>query len=162
TVILEPDGLGIIPWYTNLDGSQEWCRPAELDPATAATNRFAQLNHAVDALGALPSTSVYLDGTHSAWLNVGDISDRLIKAGVQSRYASILGGTAPTAHFVIDSSRNGLGPWQAPAGVYTDAEDWCNPPGRGLGARPTTDTGDPLLDALLWIKVPGESDGQCY
>ena len=244
TVILEPDGLGIIPWYTNIDGGQEWCRPGELDPATAANDRFAQLNHAVDALGALPSTSVYLDGTHSAWLNVGDISDRLIKAGVQdadgfflnasnyqytsnlsaygrwissciayvtavtpggfgdcgnqywnggpatgwsgvamsnygewssgnpnpaldtagvdSRYASILGGTAPTTHFVIDSSRNGLGPWQAPTGVYTDPEDWCNPPGRGLGARPTTDTGDALLDALLWIKVPGESDGQCY
>ena len=50
---------------------------------TAASDRFAQLNHAVDALGALPSTGVYLDGTHSGWLNVGDISDRLLKAGVQ-------------------------------------------------------------------------------
>ena len=27
-VILEPDGLGIIPWYTTIDGVQEWCRPA--------------------------------------------------------------------------------------------------------------------------------------
>ena len=26
---------------------------------------------------------------------------------------------------------------------------------------PTTTTGTPLLDAYLWIKVPGESDGQC-
>lgn len=244
TVILEPDGLGIIPWYTTLDGAQEWCRPAELDPATAAADRFAQLNYAVDALGALPSTGVYLDGTHSGWLNVGDISDRLLKAGVQradgfflnasnyqftanlaaygrwisscieyvtavnpgafgecgnqywnggpannwsgvtmsnygewssgnpdpaldtagvdSRYASILGGVEPTTRFVIDTSRNGAGPWQAPAGVYSDPEDWCNPPGRGLGARPTTDTGDPLIDAYLWIKVPGESDGKCY
>ena len=31
--------------------------------ATAARRRFAQLNYAVDALGALPATSVYLDGT---------------------------------------------------------------------------------------------------
>ena len=42
-----------------------------------------------------------------------------------------------------------------------DPQDWCNPPGRGLGIRPTTDTGDPLADAFLWVKVPGESDGQC-
>ncbi len=29
------------------------------------------------------------------------------------------------------------------------------------GPRPTASTGVPLLDAYLWIKVPGESDGQC-
>ncbi|MCX5414697.1 glycoside hydrolase family 6 protein [Streptomyces sp. NBC_00059] len=64
-------------------------------------------------------------------------------------------------HFVTDSSRNGLGTWTAPAGKYTDAQEWCNPPDRGLGARPTTSTGDPLHDARLWIKIPGESDGLC-
>ncbi|MFJ8823984.1 glycoside hydrolase family 6 protein [Streptomyces sp. NPDC102467] len=65
------------------------------------------------------------------------------------------------AHFVTDSSRNGQGPWTPPAGKYTDPQDWCNPPGRGLGARPTLRTGDPLQDARLWIKTPGESDGLC-
>ncbi|MET9497225.1 glycoside hydrolase family 6 protein [Streptomyces sp. NPDC006552] len=64
-------------------------------------------------------------------------------------------------HFVTDSSRNGQGPWTPPAGKYTDPQDWCNPPGRGLGARPTLRTGDPLQDARLWIKTPGESDGLC-
>jgi endoglucanase len=65
-------------------------------------------------------------------------------------------------HFVIDTSRNGQGPWVPPAGVYSDPQDWCNPPRRGLGDRPTTrDTGSPLLDAKLWVKVPGESDGSC-
>ena len=39
--------------------------------------------------------------------------------------------------------------------------NWCNPPGAGLGLRPTTSTGVPLLDARLWVKTPGESDGQC-
>ncbi len=65
------------------------------------------------------------------------------------------------AHFVTDSSRNGQGPWTPPPGKYTDAQDWCNPPDRGLGARPTLRTGDPLQDARLWIKTPGESDGLC-
>ncbi|WP_328911974.1 MULTISPECIES: glycoside hydrolase family 6 protein [unclassified Streptomyces] len=71
--------------------------------------------------------------------------------------------TAPSAmkHFVTDTSRNGQGPWTPPAGVYSDAQDWCNPPGRGAGARPTLNTGNPLEDAKLWVKIPGESDGQC-
>ncbi len=63
-------------------------------------------------------------------------------------------------HFVVDTSRNGQGPWH-PAVSYPDAQDWCNPPGRGLGVRPTTSTGNPLADAFLWVKVPGESDGTC-
>src|SRR6478609_2135013 len=71
TVILEPDGLGIIPHYTTLDGNVEWCQPAELDPATAASDRFVQVNYAVDALKAHAATSVYLDGTGASWLNVG-------------------------------------------------------------------------------------------
>ena len=82
-VLLEPDGLGIIPWYTTINGDQEWCQPAEADPATAASDRFAMLNHAVDVLGANPGTRVYLDGTHSGWLGVGDVADRLHQAGVE-------------------------------------------------------------------------------
>lgn len=244
-VLLEPDGLGIIPHYTTVEGTLEWCQPAEADPATAADERFAMLNHAVDAFAALPAVDVYLDATHPGWLNVGDVSDRLRKAGVDrargfflntsnyqwtanavqygrwiaqcletedlvacpnqywnggpegtkiaellapwegvglstleewsddaddpalntsginARYADLVGDTVPRARFVVDTSRNGQGPWQAPEGVYSDAEEWCNPPGRGLGARPTTDTGDELVDAFLWIKIPGESDGRC-
>jgi endoglucanase len=64
-------------------------------------------------------------------------------------------------HFVLDTSRNGQGPWIPPAGLYPDPQDWCNPPERGLGARPTTRTGNELVDAFLWVKRPGESDGQC-
>jgi endoglucanase len=219
-VILEPDGLGLLP--SNCGAGY---------PFTDA-QRYEELNYAVDRLGQSASTSVYLDGTHSAWLGVGDIALRLATAGVQratgfftnvsnyrlldyerkyatwiskciafannpeeggwrlghydwcaSQYFSPLGpvnpndistwvytdqwydqnlGTAqPTAHFVTDTSRNGQGPWTPPAGKYPDPQDWCNPPGRGLGARPTTSTGNPLDDALLWVKVPGESDGTC-
>ena len=83
-------------------------------------------------------------------------------SGVDSRYAAILGGVEASTHFVIDTSRNGLGPWDH-EGRYGDThEDWCNPPDRGLGTRPDTTTGTPLVDAYLWIKVPGESDGKCY
>jgi endoglucanase len=240
-VILEPDGLGIIPHYVTIDGVAEWCQPAEADPATAADDRFFQLNEALDRLNEQPNVTVYLDGTHSAWLNVGDNASRLVRAGVAraagfylnasnyqfspnlvqygtwiskciatgayagcanqywnggplpAKIAVLLGewtgvalsnygvwsddsdepalntsginlryaGVEGTTHFVIDTSRNGVGPWAPPAGVYPDAQDWCNPPDRGAGLLPTLDTGIPLVDAYLWIKIPGESDGEC-
>lgn len=228
-VMLEPDSLGIIPWYTSINGAAEWCRPAEADPATAATDRFAMLNYAVNKLGALPKTSVYLDGTHSGWLGSGDAADRLVKGGVQQAdgffvnlsnyqtterqlkygtwiskcvyfgtqgpdwarghfdwcasqyypanpadfstwglsdawYDANVGEVSPDLlpHFVVDTSRNGQGPWTPPAGNgWPDAQDWCNPPNRGVGLRPTTATGNPLADAFLWVKTPGQSDGQC-
>ncbi|WP_413806614.1 glycoside hydrolase family 6 protein [Streptomyces sp. OE57] len=66
-------------------------------------------------------------------------------------------------HYVTDTSRNGQGPWTPRAATHRhdDVQSWCNPPGRGLGRRPTTRTGEALLDAALWVKTPGESDGRC-
>jgi endoglucanase len=81
---------------------------------------------------------------------------------VASVYNDFSWGPAGTTHFLIDTSRNGQGPWIPPADHPTgDPQDWCDPPARGLGLRPTLSTGKPLLDAYLWIKIPGESDGAC-
>ena len=44
-------------------------------------------------------------------------------------YAAHVPATATLTHFVTDTSRNGQGPWTVPAGVYSDPQDWCNPPG---------------------------------
>jgi endoglucanase len=88
-------------------------------------------------------------------------------------YAQNMGNAVATTHYVIDTSRDGNGPnnmqgfanapYDQPASVISTlaSGNWCNPPGAGLGIRPTADTGQPLLDAYLWVKVPGESDGQC-
>ena len=235
-VILEPDGLGIIPWYKQFrglpsEGGYEWCQPSEANEATAADERFAMLNYAVDALKAQPNVRVYLDGTHSAWLGAGDTAHRLVQAGVlradgfflnvsnyveterlekygawvskciwfasdpaswgyghydwcasqyypanpndfstwvltDQWYASNVEsqgaypGEEGLLGFVIDTSRNGQGPW-TPTVSYPDPQVWCNPPGRGVGLRPTANTGSELIDAYLWIKIPGESDGEC-
>ena len=88
-------------------------------------------------------------------------------------YTANMGAAVPTTHFVIDTSRNGQGPLDAtlyanapynqpPSVIQTlSAGNWCNPPGRGLGTRPTANTGVSLLDAYLWVKTPGQSDGTC-
>ncbi len=56
-------------------------------------------------------------------------------------------------HYVIDTSRNGVG--------KTAAKDWCNARNQALGEAPTANTGQPLVDAFLWVKTPGQSDGPC-
>jgi endoglucanase len=118
--------------------------------------------------------AVYLDGGHSAWQPAAEQAARLSRAGLASAqgfflnvsnfqwtdrevaYGSAIAELSNGAHFVIDTSRNGNGPWQT-----TEPETWCNPPGRARGPAPTPDTGNPLVDAYLWIKRPGESDGAC-
>ncbi|WP_293842960.1 glycoside hydrolase family 6 protein [Sphingopyxis sp.] len=80
-VILEPDGLGIIPWHRTLDGTVESCQPAGQD-SRAADARYEQLRGAVAILVGLPNTRVYLDGTGSIWLAPGEAVNRLIKADV--------------------------------------------------------------------------------
>ena len=88
-------------------------------------------------------------------------------------YAQNMDGAVASTHFVVDTSRNGNGPnamsayaaapySQSASVISTLASgNWCNPPASGLGLTPTANTGVPLLDAYLWVKVPGESDGQC-
>jgi len=58
--------------------------------------------------------------------------------------------------YITDTSRNGV------TNERSDCSNWCNIRGSGLGRRPTTDVADlglDNLDALVWIKTPGESDG---
>jgi endoglucanase len=101
----------------------------------------------------------YLDHTEGA--APGDCPNQWWPAAdADAWYASHVPADAQLTHFVIDTSRNGKGPW-TPTVSYPDPQEWCNPPNRGLGVRPTSQTGVPLLDAFLWIKVPGESDGSC-
>jgi endoglucanase len=125
------------------------------------------LPHAVKRLKHAKRASVYVDAGHSNWHPAATMAKRLNKVHATAfslnvsnfrrtpefaRYGTEISQRLGGAHFVIDTSRNGRGPFH---------DEWCNPPGRALGARPTTSTGDPLIDAHLWIKVPGESDGTC-
>jgi endoglucanase len=65
------------------------------------------------------------------------------------------------AHFIVNTATNGRGPKLNPHPSTQGVEDLCNPPGRGLGPRPTTDTGFADVDAFLWTHPPGNSGGSC-
>jgi len=136
-VILEPDSLGIIPWYDPFGSrdtwvtnpNYEWCQPSEANQATAAADRFAMLSYAVNKLKSNPGTSVYLDGTHSGWLGAGDAADRLIQAGVANADGFFLN----VSNYVLNSRLEKYGTWVAkciaftsnPASWGNGHSEWC-------------------------------------
>ncbi|WP_062383162.1 glycoside hydrolase family 6 protein [Demequina iriomotensis] len=106
------------------------------------------------------------DLDEAAW--AADLHARVLAAGFPD-----------TTGIVIDTSRNGWGGIGRPAAAsssttldtYVDESRvdrrvhrgaWCNPEGAGLGERPVAEPEgypDAHLDAFMWVKPPGESDG---
>ena len=151
-VVIEPDALAD---FSCLTAAQTADRLAMLQYATRMFQQKA------------PNTWAYLDAGHAGWIDVATMASRLNSAGVHSirgfalnvssfrttaesesygnSIDSALGGTSP---FVVDTSRNGNG----------SNGEWCNPSGRRLGVPPQVGAG---ADLLLWIKTPGNSDGEC-
>lgn len=151
-VILEPDSLAM------LDGC--------LSPADQQA-RLKMLSQAVDRLES-KNVWVYLDAGHSSWVPADQMAQRLKAANIATAHGfslnvsnynptgaevaygqqidSALGQSKP---FVVDTSRNGNGSANG---------DWCNPAGRKLGPAPQAGGG---AEMMLWVKAPGESDGNC-
>lgn len=89
----------------------------------------------------------------------------------------IAAGFPSTLGFLIDTSRNGWGSTARPTAASTstvldtfvnaskidlrdDMGQWCNQENTGLGVPPTTTPGYfSNLQAYVWVKPPGESDG---
>ena len=156
-IILEPD---VLPIMTNC--------------LTAAQQQevYASMAYAGKALKAASSAArVYFDAGHSAWLSPAEAAARLVRADIAnsadgisvnvSNYRTTAESTTYIRNViaatgisrlkgVIDTSRNGNGP----AG-----SEWCDPAGRAIGIPSTNAVSDPILDAYLWIKLPGEADG---
>ncbi|MFE2105710.1 glycoside hydrolase family 6 protein [Kitasatospora sp. NPDC059463] len=158
-VVLEPDAIAHTLDNCGVKGD-------------AAAERYGLLAFAVQELKKRPQVRVYLDAGNPGWTqDLPALAGALRRSGIaaadgfavnvsnffttdrNAAYGAQLSALLDGKHFVVDTSRNGNGP--------LDAEAWCNPPGRALGAPPTTETGRPGVDAYLWIKNPGESDGEC-
>lgn len=156
-VVLEPDAL----------------TAADCLPPDQQQERMDLLRYTVETLTRSANVMLYIDAGHSRWLTPEELARRLIDVGVdrargfslntsnffttaeEIAYGEEVSALTNGAYYVIDTSRNGAGP--APDAPL----NWCNPPGRAIGAAPTVDTDGPHADAYLWIKHPGESDGEC-
>ena len=162
-VIVEPDSLAQL---------------SHLPGETARAERTSLVSYAAQTLGALPAATVYLDGGNATWIRPAEMAARLRDAGVAHvrgfavnvanfdaidvccTYATQITAElarlgVPGRGFVVDTSRNGNGAMDA-EGQHVD---WCNPAGRRLGVPSSIGVGG--ADYMLWIKVPGDSDGSC-
>ena len=156
TIILEPDALPMAYFYSNADRKK----------------RFSELSNAVDLIRTYaPNSRIYIDAGHSKWRTVKETVSALKQSGVAGAtgFSLNVSNFHPTEgeilygleisekldgkHFVIDTSRNGNG---AP-----EADEWCNPFGRAIGHPPNDRVDHPMIDGFLWIKISGESDGDC-
>ncbi|MEV4518305.1 glycoside hydrolase family 6 protein [Dactylosporangium sp. NPDC049525] len=110
----------------------------------------------------------------SKWVDWNQYTDELTFAqAFRTKLVSL--GFASNIGMLIDTSRNGWGGPARPTAASTSTDintwvnasridrrihagNWCNQSGAGLGERPraTPATG---IDAYVWIKPPGESDG---
>jgi endoglucanase len=151
-VIIEPDALGDFKCMSD----------------AAIQERLDMLNHATQMFQQkAPKAYVYLDGGNAKWVAAATMATRLQSAGVRNvrgfsvnvsnyyttsqsvDYAnSVNASLGYQARFVVDTSRNGNG----------SNGQWCNPGGRKLGLTSGA-SGD--AEMLLWVKTPGNSDGDC-
>ncbi len=152
-VIIEPDELAL-----------DYC-------GSDYTTKRRRLISEVIGLLQKSNLELYVDIGHGSWLSVTEAAAILNEVGVQATngfslnvsnftttavntsFGDALSASLGGAHYVIDTSRNGKGP--------NEAHEWCNPSGRALGERSKTLGSSSKLDAYIWIKYPGESDGTC-
>ena len=91
-----------------------------------------------------------LQSAHSFSLNISNFystaENTAYGTAVNTELKARFGYTKP---YVIDSSRNANGSSSTP---------WCNPGGQKIDAPSQYGGG---TEILLWIKTPGESDGDC-
>jgi endoglucanase len=138
------------------------------------------MRYEASALEALPHTAVYIEGGY-ADANTAAYAARVLGAsgvrGVQGfwlndthndwtsheiTYGRAISRRIGGLPFIVNTATNGRGPLLNPHPRTQGIEDLCNAPGRGLGPRPTTDTGLPGVSAYLWTFPPGNSSGSCH
>jgi endoglucanase len=156
-IVLEPD---VLPLMSS-------CQSAAQQAETQASMAYA----AQRLKAGSSQARVYFDIGHSNWLTPAEAANRLRGAQITANGDGIATNVsnyrttqaeinfaiavldalgAPNLGAVVDTSRNGRGPL---------GEEWCDPAGRGVGQRPTTQTGNPRIHAFLWVKLVGEADG---
>jgi endoglucanase len=141
--------------------------------------RLAELHDAINILSQLPRIVIYVDAGAGDAVPAAKTASMLRRAGVSQiqgffvnsthfdwtskeiRYGNQISKLTGGKHFVVNTAENGRGPLVPKNRVKNGNEVLCNPPGRGLGPKPTFNTGYRNVDAFAWIANPGKSGGEC-
>ncbi len=142
--------------------------------------REQELQYAINTLTAdCPHLVIYLDAGAADALSARQAARDLRRSGVtkiqgfflnathfdwtsnEIRYGEQISRLTGGKHFVVNTGDNGRGPLRPADRVHSGNEILCNPPGRGLGPLPSSDTGLPNVDMFAWTTNPGESGGPC-
>ena len=141
--------------------------------------RLHELHDAIDILSQVPHLVVYLDAGAADAIPAKQEASMLRGAGVSEiqgfflnsthfdwtskeiRYGEKISRMTGGKHFVVNTAENGQGPLIPHNRVKYGNELLCNPMNRGLGPKPTFNTGFRNVDAFAWIANPGKSGGEC-
>ncbi|HEX4351709.1 MAG TPA: glycoside hydrolase family 6 protein [Polyangiales bacterium] len=169
---------GWLGWSTNIDPSAQLfadtVKTVGFDTVqgfiTNTANYSALKEPFFDSNTMVGSTSVKM----SKWVDFNDYVDELSYAQALRTKLVALGFDSKIG-MLIDTSRNGWGGPMRPTAKSSSTDvdtfvnesridrriqagNWCNQSGAGLGERPKASPADGI-DAYVWIKPPGESDG---
>ena len=166
---------GWLGWDTNFLPSVNIMKTAAQAAGSTLANVHGFITNTANT-SALQEPYITVDNTTrpSRWIDWNQFNDELTYAQA-FRNAAVSAGFASNIGMLIDTSRNGWGGAARPTGPSTLADlnaridasrvdrrihkgNWCNPSGAGLGERPRAAPAAGI-DAYVWIKPPGESDG---
>jgi len=142
---------GWLGWPNNLEAaSQIYLQVLNLAGGTDLIRGFATNTANYQPLGSLTSTAdpCNLKSQYNNAINeviyVNLFNQQIQQVGITNKY------------YIIDTSRDGV------ISERKNCSNWCNINGAGFGVRPIAMPGGlgiGVLDAVYWVKTPGESDG---
>jgi len=166
---------GWLGWDTNFAPSVQMMMTAATSSGSTPANVHGFITNTANT-SALQEPYITVDSTTrpSTWIDWNQFNDELSFAQAW-RNQAVSAGFSSSIGMLIDTSRNGWGGAARPTGPSTLADlnaridasridrrihkgNWCNPSGAGLGERPRAAPAAGI-DAYVWIKPPGESDG---
>ena len=166
---------GWLGWDTNFAPAVQMMMTAATASGATPANVHGFITNTANT-SALQEPYITVDSTTrpSAWIDWNQFNDELTFAQAW-RNQAVSAGFPSNIGMLIDTSRNGWGGAARPTGPSTLADlnaridasridrrihkgNWCNPSGAGIGERPRASPAAGI-DAYVWIKPPGESDG---
>jgi endoglucanase len=156
-IAFEPDSLGTIDCHAR----------------SRRDDRYRLLRYGVTALSRNPNATIYIEAGASDWEGASRMAKKLRRVGVAKvrgfmlnathydwtrsniKYGLKLSQLVGGKHFIINTAENGRGPIHHYLPNGRRITVWCNPPNRGLGPAPTTNTSNPRVDAYVWVNRPG-------